>query len=60
MTATMQVIHAGDNTHHQDQSITPAILSIINNKIKQPTTPKPRLPVFLIILASSFLLMLLL
>ena len=36
-----KVIHKGDNTHHQDQSILPINLRIINTIVSNPENPIP-------------------
>ena len=36
-----KVIHKGDNTHHQDQSIVPTNLRIINTIVSNPVNPIP-------------------
>lgn len=34
-------IHIGDNTHHQDQSILPSNLSVMNTIVRRPGNPMP-------------------
>lgn len=41
--AKMVEIHSGDSTHHQDQFITFASLSPINNIVNMPVNPIPLL-----------------
>ena len=39
----IKLIHTGDNTHPQDQSIVPISLSTINATVSNPTKPIPEL-----------------